>query len=448
MRATWMSVLFTVATAGCLDRPITELQPNGDHVEQKLIPVSLNRELDLLFVIDNSGSMAQEHAALETRFPELISALAESLGTLPDLHIGVVSSDMGTGAVDTGDARCNGSDRGRMHGASCPALSGASFLTDVVGPNGDRLRNYTGALGDAFACAADLGVDGCGFEQHLASMKAALSPGINPGFLRESASLGVIFLADEDDCSAEDDRIFARGTDPVLGPFSDFRCYEQGVVCDNDPDPRAPGVKTGCVPRTSPYLHEVTEYADFLRSLKQDEDKIFVGAIVGDPDRVAVGRTNNLPVVEFACSGAFGDAAPAVRIAGLLGEFAATSVRETICTGDLGAALRHIGENLPPPDGVCFTAAVQDVNPERDGVQADCSIVEIVGLGGPNREERPLPQCATGSTRPCWKITADPVTCADSEHHLRIDVERDTPAPAGGYLDVQCVVSIPVPPPV
>ncbi len=451
MRATSVGVVAALVLAGCVDRPISRLDPTGQGVEQKLLPVSLNQELDLLFVIDNSGSMEEEHRSLEDRFPELIAHLDELSGRLPDLHIGVVSSDMGTGNVDVGDNRCGpgGGDRGIMHGATCPALGGASFLTDVVGPTGDRVRNYTGTLDDAFACAANLGIGGCGFEQHLAAMQAALSPGVNPGFLREPATLAVIIVADEDDCSADVDRIFSRTEDAELGPFSDFRCYEQGVVCANDPDPRLPGPRAGCVPRpTSPFLVEIEQYAGFLRGLKRAPDhKLFVAGIIGDPANVRVVLQDNDPALDFGCSGALGFAEPAVRLAGFLDQFPGTSARETICTGDLGDALRAIVESLPPLEGVCFDGVVADRNPIVDGIQPECSVVEITDLDGPARRETPLPGCEGSTARPCWRITEDAATCAATDHHLRIDVERSVPAPANAYLEVQCVVSIPVPPP-
>ena len=125
----------------CIDRSLSELPSTSDTVEKKTVAISLNNELDLLFVVDNSGSMLQEHQSLESRFPELIRALDELGPRRPDLHIGVVTSDMGTGAVDTGNARCNHSDGGRMQGGHCPALGGATFLSDVVGPDGTRVTN-------------------------------------------------------------------------------------------------------------------------------------------------------------------------------------------------------------------------------------------------------------------------------------------------------------------
>lgn len=429
----------------CIDRSLSELPPTPDTVEKKTVAISLNNELDLLFVVDNSGSMLAEHQSLESRFPELIRALDELGPRRPDLHIGVVTSDMGTGRIDTGDARCNRSDGGRMQGGSCAALGGATFISDVVGPDGGRVTNYSGTLDAAFACIADVGTDGCGFEQHLASMQAALTPGVNPGFLRTSANLGIVILADEDDCSTEDDHLFA--VDPALGPVTDFRCFEHGVTCDPVADPRAPGVRTGCVPREdSPYLFEIEQYIEFLRGLKDRADQVFVAAIVGDPEHVEVrAGANNRPTLAPGCTGGLGEAAPAIRLAGLIDAFPGQSHRETICTGDLGAALRNIGASLPPPPA-CFARPPVDQDLDAPGMQAECSVVEVTDPDGPARHETPLAACRDGGPRPCWQIVADP-QCTQTADHWRIDVQRDAPGPAGGNLEVQCVVSIPVPPP-
>src|SRR5438105_4446969 len=83
--------------AGCPDRGISEVIPNQDKAEVKDIPLQLNRNLDLLFVIDNSGSMKEEQTGLAANFPKFIQVLQQVQGGLPDVHMGVVSSNMGAG---------------------------------------------------------------------------------------------------------------------------------------------------------------------------------------------------------------------------------------------------------------------------------------------------------------------------------------------------------------
>jgi hypothetical protein len=83
--------------AGCPDRNISEVNPNQDKEEFKDIPVQLNRDVDILFVIDNSGSMDEEQASLAANFPVFIERLETIEGGLPNVHLGVVSSDVGAG---------------------------------------------------------------------------------------------------------------------------------------------------------------------------------------------------------------------------------------------------------------------------------------------------------------------------------------------------------------
>lgn len=61
-----------------------------------IIPSELNRDLDVLFVIDDSGSAAEEQLKLAAALPELLARLATLPGGLPDLHIGVTSMNVGS----------------------------------------------------------------------------------------------------------------------------------------------------------------------------------------------------------------------------------------------------------------------------------------------------------------------------------------------------------------
>ena len=60
--------------------------------------------LDILFMIDNSNSMADAQKKLASQFPRLVAALTagridgqpgQEFPPVQDLHLGVVSSDMG-----------------------------------------------------------------------------------------------------------------------------------------------------------------------------------------------------------------------------------------------------------------------------------------------------------------------------------------------------------------
>jgi hypothetical protein len=182
------------------------------------------REVDILFLVDNSPSMDPKQKALADNFPLMIAELDKLQDGRPDLHIGVVSSDMGAGGQGIG-GNCNVvlGDRGLLWGNvdpgpsytytsmqecydkapvratvapnSCWALaqnppitdgcglnSGARWIEDIQAPNGTagRVMNYKGgqaALPTVFSCLAKaVGVGGCGYEHQLQAVRVALNP--------------------------------------------------------------------------------------------------------------------------------------------------------------------------------------------------------------------------------------------------------------------------------
>ncbi|HLL25914.1 MAG TPA: hypothetical protein VK427_27440, partial [Kofleriaceae bacterium] len=74
------SALFTCVglaalLAGCPDRTVSKVIPDQGRVEYKDIPVTVNRNIDILFVIDDSGSMADKQNNLAANFPNFINVL-------------------------------------------------------------------------------------------------------------------------------------------------------------------------------------------------------------------------------------------------------------------------------------------------------------------------------------------------------------------------------------
>jgi hypothetical protein len=432
---------------GCVAREVSDAVPRRSGEQHKEIPVNLSRDLDILFVIDNSISMGQEQDSLARNFPRFIEVLENLQGGLPDLHIAVVSSDLGIGGLSDGNCSGDG-DAGRFRlgeGDACLLTDGKRYLTTAP-------ANYEGTLADAFSCIARLGDQGCGFEQHLESMKAALAAP-DPGFLRRDAYLVVVVVADEDDCSARPARaaeLFARGPDDDsgLGYFTSFRCWEYGVVCnDDDPAPRdmpadgTPSQRADCVSREdSPYLQDVRTYVDFLKSLKADPNRVIVAGIVGDPTPVAVRRRNldGDPALEHelvpSClvPGAVGEpptteAAPATRLAQFVRGFPNRSTLQTICAadGDLTGALAQIAETLPIVLGLpCLDGQLTDVDPDLAGVQPDCRVSDVQYYNTDQAVETSIPPCelAAGAT-PCYTIVPS-AECSQFPTGLAIDVDH------------------------
>src|SRR6185503_3858242 len=132
--------------------------------------------LDLLFMIDNSSSMTELQMKMLAQDPGFMTVLQNLPNGLPNIHVAVVSSDMGAPGDSTTSIMCSTSgDDGAFQATprgSCttsPLASGATFISNV-----DGQANYTGNLQDAFGCIAQLGDAGCGFEHQLASVARAL----------------------------------------------------------------------------------------------------------------------------------------------------------------------------------------------------------------------------------------------------------------------------------
>lgn len=233
-----------VLTTGCPDREVGKVDPKPITDQKKEVPVQINRDIDILFVIDNSGSMREEQDSLAGNFNRFINVLNNIEGGLPNVHIGVVSTDVGAGPF--GIDKCSGDgDSGNLQAQPQGACNAPDdqFIVDLAREDGSRDTNYTGDLADVFSCIAQLGTGGCGFEQPLESMYRALNGNAtNNGFLREDAFLAVIIISDEDDCSTENTQMFNTDAsldriDSDLGFLSSFRCFEFGVQCEPD-DPR------------------------------------------------------------------------------------------------------------------------------------------------------------------------------------------------------------------
>jgi hypothetical protein len=439
----WIVMSFLAGACSGHELASGEPEPSGD--QHHLFPVAMDRALDILFVIDNSGSMAEEQASLTQNFQRFMDVL-EYDGGWSSLHIGVVSTDLGAGPHAISGCEPGG-DSGALQATprtpECQGPDGA-FIRDIRREDGTRERNYDGELRDAFSCIAGLGTDGCGFEQPLEAMHRALdgsNPG-NAGFLRDNAYLLVVFITDEDDCSVFDTAMFDTSqnsmSDP-LGPLSSFRCFDFGVQCSPDA-PREPGARTSCEPRQgSAYMHDVTRYVDFLRGLKPGPNMVLVAGITGAPEPVAVtidgdGNAELAP----SCQAASGQAAPAVRLGALLEAFPLRNTLTSICNEDLSEALILIANFIVHRAAPCLQGNLYDSDGDpSNGVQPECVISARYADGS----ERVLFACddaAAPGDAPCYVMEQDIDTCPDTDSHLTVRAFHDQETPPGVMLDVRC----------
>lgn len=209
-------------------------------------PVQVER-VDLLFVIDDSGSMEQEQNTLKGEMPAFIEALTTGRGPgiedftpIRDLRVGMVSTDMGTGgfAIPTCDEPNFGGDGVLQREAGCGIQpDGPPYL-------GLQPGDDAGDFASDVQCLATLGTDGCGFEQHLDAMLKAVTPstspvtfvngsrgnadGPNESFVRPDSLLVIVVLTDEDDCSAANPDIFNRSSLVFTDPDLNLRCSRYG----------------------------------------------------------------------------------------------------------------------------------------------------------------------------------------------------------------------------
>jgi len=410
------------------------------------VPATPNRNLDLLFVIDDSPSMQDKQNNLANNFPNFINVLQSVPGGLPNLHIGVVTTDMGTKGSDdaspgpgigqVGNGGCAGTgDSGNLQTNGAPVTN--VFLSDIAS-GGTRVKNYTGTLADAFSMMARVGAGGCGFEQPLAAMRKALENNTaNAGFLRADAVLGVVFLTDEDDCSIRTSAMFGPES-AALGPLQSFRCTRFGVTCatgGTSPDAmNTVGIKSQCSGSMgSTYMTDVTPYRTFLHSLKGDTRKVVVAGIMGTTLPFAVelrtppggGTAHTALAHSCTYNGANGAevADPPARIKAFLDQFPSNNATSTICQQDLSGGLASVATLLSRAIGSpCLGVVLADVDLTTAGPQHDCIVEDIDGS-----TVTPIPAC--GSAPTCWRLVANPTTCTLADNLELVITRAAAPTP-------------------
>lgn len=311
-------------------------------------------KLDLLFMVDDSQSMAPLQAKMAAQLGSFMDALVDpSTHQLPDLHVAVISSSFGGGAWTSVNQCSSGQHPGDDQGffqqgpggagnGSCAMLhAGETFLQTGDGTAGNP-PTFDGDIRDAFKCIALLGDNGCGFESQFESTYYALVRGAqkkgvgvnenleNGGFLRDDAKLAIVMLTNEDDCSIAGDSLLL---DPAvnsardvtgLGALWSYRCNEFGHLCDGQPPPHdAPAsavTLNNCVSAedsaqaknddlvTDPFgkpdpTHghlwpTVKEFSKLVKQFKSNPEDVLVAAIAGPPTPYVV-----IPQVNAAAMG-------------------------------------------------------------------------------------------------------------------------------------------------
>ena len=264
--------------------------------------------MDILFVIDDSGSMAEEQDNLAANFPQFATILNQYMvdANLPlDYRVAITTTGRDVDYVE-------------VIPAVPPILPEQQIPISEQGDDGAFkqscgmtrrwLERTDPSMATTFACAADVGTGGPGLEMPLYTSELALSAPMstttNANFLRDDALLAVVYLTDEDDCSRHDNNFQLQATDP----------------CTNEP---------------------VQQWVDFFDNLKGDRGRWATAVIAGPTD----------------CTSDFGDAVAANRLQQFVQLTGQNAVFSSICEGNLAGALQDALDN--------FTAAC-DTFPDID----------------------------------------------------------------------------------
>jgi hypothetical protein len=431
----------------CTARKPAVPSPKPEQTFNDLFQQSVNRNIDIVFMVDNSSSMTPLQNKLTTNFPAFMDVLKNLPGGLPNVHIGVVSSSMGAGRNPSVDHCPPGGDQGvfqtAMRGTTCAAGSLQAGQNFIINNNG--MPNYTGDISDVFSCIAALGDQGCGFEHQFESVLRALGadgaagPPQNANFLRADAYLAIILITNEDDCSAPPDSDLFDSTsqtvsDP-LGPLQSYRCNEFGHLCGGHAPPRTPAGPTDlsgtCMSAEDGRLLRVSDVVTAMKRLKADPTKVLVAAIAGPPSPYVVNLApaqvksdpNMWPYVQHSCMAADGTYAdPSIRIQQWINAFGNNGVFEEICNDSFKPALTVIANQIGKKIGApCVYGNVLDAdgNPWMTGaaMAPDCAVVDHQQNASGNIVDTMLPPCPdmaaactavqnhmTVGTQACWAL--------------------------------------------
>ncbi len=440
---------------GCNPRDIGPIDPHVSRFFHVDVGNDGVGDVDLLFVIDDSGSMAEEQASLEREIPRLIEGLTNppldaegnpEWNAVQSLHVAVVTTNLGTRGVPVSSARV---------GAACAASGGrgddgALRVTPACGPNA-VLRWREGDDPAAFAaqvgCLTDAGTSGCGLEQPLAAAVLALDqpPGTTP-FPRPEALLAVVVLSDEEDCSLGDAAGFFAGSE--TGRELNQRCVREPNLLEPI-DGLVAGLLAGRDPES--FLFAA------LVGLPEDLQEASLETMLADERMQYRLTSDNALGLVPACESfdsttgeSRGQAAPGRRYVELAQRFEGSLVR-SICAESFQPAIAELTRRLGGRvSGVCAT---RSLTPDAEGAVA-CEVRETLPEGArcldlparsflelsPEGREVCLVQQAVGTATVGWRYDAD----GSCEQVLYTE---DAVPPFGTRVDLECLVDVEVPAP-
>lgn len=266
----------------------------GAEPDAALAPAGRCQAMDIMFIVDDSGSMEQEQGNLATNFPmfaDVLSSYEVEPGRPLDYRVAVTTTGRTVSySISSGPITLPMTETGR---------NGA--FVDGAGSTRRWLERSDVNMASMFAQRARVGITGPGFEMPLLMTQMALrervTDGTNAGFLRDDALLGVVMMTDEDDGSSTQSSFTIDATNPNSGPVIDFG---------------------------------PADAIQFLDTLKGHRSRWAAGVIAG----------------ETSCNSSFGNAAEATRLKQFVQMTNANgtpqAVFSSICAGNLTQALSDV----------------------------------------------------------------------------------------------------------
>lgn len=249
------------------------------------------QKMDIVFVVDDSGSMGEEQGNLAANFPKFVKVLdafKTKSGSTIDYRLAVTTTGRdvsynielpGVGSFPTTEKGDNGAYKN----------------TPSCGASKRWVEKSDKDASDVFSCLARAGTKGPSIEMPLQALKLAfndrVADGTNKGFLRDDALLAVVILTDEDDCSRADDNFTYAG---------DGQC------------------------ETMPNATPIPDVVTMLDTAAKGPGRWATAVIAG----------------QTKCTSAFGDAADAKRLKTFVSAAGKNGTFSSICDGDLSGALQ------------------------------------------------------------------------------------------------------------
>jgi len=456
-RLTLLSCLLVFLIPACQDYNYEELRGTVIREVRTIDEVDVSSEADILFVIDNSGSMAGEQRQLAESFRVLTDGLEKKFGD--EYRIGIIT----TGMESQGCPQCDPlvpvscvnptGENGRLQDRICRNI-GTDTDPEYVcedPPAGVDCRvvdssNRSTCLYDPVERKGTLfvGTDGCGYERGFAPLRNALgslTSSHNSGFLREDAALAVVVISDEDDCGE-------------VGDVYEFTS-DGGNVCYFASKGVGPEGTTSHVddPQGRPYsLTPVEEYYRFLVDDVKGgrKGKVKFAAVVGmkdanDPSTTTIeyeiGDRGRWDVVDACttpnCTGIYCFAEPGTRYIKMAQMFGlgGNGLLDTICQDDFAETLERIYKFIPCTRA--FKLKQPPLDPALAGILIDGEEIPHYTCSVPGRlevcEEEGTSCSGGGECVRTW-VFCDPDD-PDPHPECLCDADDDLPYPECAPLD-------------